>query len=61
MKWALLVVGVGVAGFVVYRVIVAQQAGVSVGAALARPAAPPVVLRAVAMTERKANTGAGHF
>lgn len=55
--WIGLFVGLGVTGYVAYRVISAKQAGVSVRSALEHPVAPIAVLKA----ELKANTGAGHF
>lgn len=61
MKTALIVVGVAVGVFVLYRVASAAAAGAPVGSALRSPRVPVDVLAAKANIERRTNTGAGHF
>ncbi len=61
MKTVLIVVGIGVGLFVLYRVGSAAAAGAPIGSALRSPRVPVDVLAAKASIERRTNTGAGHF
>jgi hypothetical protein len=61
MRTAVAIVGIGVAGFLAWRVFVAMSAGVSVGAALKNPTKSGAALAVATGKEKRANTGAGHF
>lgn len=61
MKKALIVVGVGVAVWVLYRVATAAAAGAPITRAVVASRVPVEVLAASAAAERKVNTGSGHF
>jgi hypothetical protein len=61
VKTVLIVVGVGVGIFMLYRVASAAAAGAPIGAAVRSPRVPVDVLAAKARVERQTNTGAGHF
>jgi hypothetical protein len=61
MGTVLKILAVGVAGFVVWRIVVAVRAGASVKSAIVNPTANVNNLAAQAAAERKANTGASHF
>lgn len=61
MKTVLIIAGVGVGLFVLYRVGTAAAAGAPIIASIRRPTVPVTALAAVAAVESKSNTGAGHF
>lgn len=52
---------VGVAGFVVWRIVVAVRAGAPVKSAILKPLVSVNTLAASAAAERRGNQGAGHF
>ena len=61
MKTVLIIAGVGVGLFVLYRVGTAAAAGAPIVASIRRPTVPVTALAAVAAAETKSNSGAGHF
>lgn len=61
LKTVLIVVGVGIGGYVLVRGLLAVVHGAPVVATLTRPTVPVVAVAAAAQAEAKANSGAGHF